>query len=182
MMTDIERRNILTNHGKTETERHAEAVRCYELRLSGLSEYQIAEQLGISQSTVSRRLQEERTNRIAPLAEEYRTLLIDRLEQQYQRQNAIAERGGDQELPASQAAAATVLKMFEVSGLKSIDAPPPSILVVDQATSEAAQKMREENERRLAMIRGSIPGQIVTESDNQPEITDQLSDSNSDSV
>jgi hypothetical protein len=57
-----------------------EQIRCYELRLTGMSLDQIATATGIPRSTVHDRIQAEITTRVLPLAEEVRKLELDRLD------------------------------------------------------------------------------------------------------
>lgn len=138
-----------------------EIAQCYEYRLKGWSFRDISKELNISVGTVENRLAKHYEQRVSPLAEEYRAQLIDRLEAQYRIQDTKARANTPESLAASQAATSTVMKMFEVSGLKSIDAPPPAIVVLDQSTSEAVEQARLINEQRRQMIRDSIPGEVV---------------------
>lgn len=142
-----------------------EAAKCYELRLKGWSHREISKELEMAPSTVEQRIKLFINNKVPPLAEQYRSILIDRLEAQYRIQDEKAKADNQDSLAASQAATNTVMKMFEVSGLKSIDAPPPAIVVLDQSTSEAVQNARKINEERRAMIMNSIPGDVVRHND-----------------
>jgi hypothetical protein len=63
-------------------------VRCYQLRLSGLSVRQIATATGLSVGTVSNRIQAEIDSRVLPLADEVRKVELDRLDGWLARLNA----------------------------------------------------------------------------------------------
>jgi AcrR family transcriptional regulator len=54
---------------------------CYQLRLRGLSIRQIADETGMSPSTVHRRIECEIRETVQPLAEQVRALELDRLDQ-----------------------------------------------------------------------------------------------------
>ena len=57
-----------------------EQIRCYNLRLAGLSLDQIAKATGLSKGTVNNRINAEITGRVAPLADEVRQMQLDRLD------------------------------------------------------------------------------------------------------
>jgi hypothetical protein len=160
-MSDVVERRPRTQ--KTRELRAEESALCYALRLKGYTEQQIVEETGISAATVHRRLVQHVENRVHPQAEQYRQMLIDRLEHLYQRTMTKVDNG---DLAAINTASNLVSRMFEISGLKAIDAPPPPIIVMDPDTSEAVRQARQVNEQRLQMIRESIPGEVVEDSNN----------------
>lgn len=55
-------------------------VRCYELRLTGMSIVAISKATGIARSTVHDRIQSEISARVLPLADEVRKMELDRLD------------------------------------------------------------------------------------------------------
>lgn len=69
---------------------------CYELRLRGLSIRQIADETGMTPSTVHRRIQCEIRETIQPLADEVRQLELDRLDRL--QQIALGVMGADHPL------------------------------------------------------------------------------------
>lgn len=109
-----------------------EQVRCYQLRLSGLSIRQIARATGLSVGTVSNRIQAEINARVLPLADEVRKMELDRLDGWLARLNA--------EIVAGKAVARNVEVAVKVSErrakLLGIDAPQQVEATVTEVTQE----------------------------------------------
>jgi len=63
---------------RQDPKRAEQARKCYELALLGYSQRQIAEKVGISQTTVHNRIGEQIAKRVHPKADEYRAQQIDR--------------------------------------------------------------------------------------------------------
>ncbi|WP_297699622.1 hypothetical protein [Mycobacterium sp.] len=55
-------------------------IRCYELRLTGMSLDNIAKQVKLSKGTVHNRIQAHIEQRVQPLADELRAVMVDRLD------------------------------------------------------------------------------------------------------
>lgn len=68
------------NAARNKTQVAEEQIRCYNLRLAGLSLDLIAKATGLSKGTVNNRINAEIKDRVTPLAEEVRQMQLDRLD------------------------------------------------------------------------------------------------------
>ena len=65
---------------KNKAQMAEEQIRCYQLRLAGLTIDQIAKATGLSQGTVHARVKAEVEGRVEPLRQEVRQMQLDRLD------------------------------------------------------------------------------------------------------
>jgi predicted transcriptional regulator len=93
------------------------AAQCYEMRLKGMSLRQIAKEIGISHTAVNRSIAHYIEKRVAPGAEEYRKLLIDRLEDMYFRIYPGIEKG---DLATINTARSIVADLYKFNGLEVV--------------------------------------------------------------
>lgn len=68
-----------------------QAARCYELRLTGATLREIGDQLGIAIGTVHKRLATYVSERVDPLADQYRQVELDRIDASLVRLNGLEE-------------------------------------------------------------------------------------------
>lgn len=110
-------------------------IRCYELRLTGMSLDKIVKETGLSKGTVHNRIQAEIAARVLPLADEVRKMELDRLDRWLEKLDAQIH---DDE------AAGRVARNIEVAvkvaerraKLLGIDAPEKVEATVTEVTQE----------------------------------------------
>lgn len=97
-----------------------QTAQCYEMRLKGFTIRQIVKQTGLSTGTVVNRIQKAMTDRVAPLAEEYRAITIDRLERMITKAEHDYDTLSDPVLKqkAQEQVRKLSMDLYEVTGLK----------------------------------------------------------------
>jgi hypothetical protein len=134
---------------KSEAQIAEEQVRCYELKLSGLSYLRISGETGLSVGTVHNRIQARSAQRVDPLAEEHRAIELDRLDRWLEKLDA--------QIQAGEAVARNVEVAVKVSerrskllGMDSADKLEVTTTEVTQADLELAELLREAKARNAA--------------------------------
>jgi hypothetical protein len=137
-----------------------EQVRCYELRLTGMSLDRIAKETRLSKGTVHNRIQAEIAARVLPLADEVRKMELDRLDRWLEKLDAQIQ---DDE------AAGRVARNIEVAvkvaerraKLLGIDAPEKVEATVHEVTQEdiALAELVREAQAAAAVTEARLRGQ-----------------------
>lgn len=112
-----------------------QARRCYELKLAGWSHDRIAEELGISYGTVHNRIKAHIEVRVQPLADELRSVMVDRLDLCIERLHAQIQ---DDDQAGRLARNVEVLVKVEERRAKllGVDAPERVEAIVTEVTQE----------------------------------------------
>lgn len=137
-----------------------EQVRCYQLRLTGLSIRQIAGHTGLGVATVHARIQSEINARVLPLADEVRKVELDRLDGWLARLNG--------EIAAGKAVARNVEVAVRVSErrakLLGIDAPQQIEATVTEVTQEdiALAELVREAHAAAAVAEAQLRGETTS--------------------
>jgi predicted transcriptional regulator len=95
--------------------------RCFEMKLLGYNQDEIAAELGVSQPTVSRRLAEAALEHVAPVAEEYRLSQVYRLEMQLRRLDKAAANGDEKAISVITRIEALLSKIVGTEAPKKIE-------------------------------------------------------------
>lgn len=134
------------HRGFTEAQVAEQQIRCYELRLTGMSLDRIAKETTLSKGTVHNRIQAEIQARVLPLADEVRKLELDRLDRWLAKL--------DQQIEAGETVPRCVEVAVKVSErrarLLGIDAPQQleaTVTEVSQADLEFQELLREAKAR-----------------------------------
>lgn len=140
------RRGGETKRVKGEAEIAEEQVRCYELKLAGLTFQRIAAETGLSVGTVSNRIHARVGQRVDPLAEEHRAIELDRLDRWLEKLDA--------QIQAGEAVARNVEVAVKVSerrakllGIDAAEKLEAVVTEVTQADLELQELLREAKAR-----------------------------------
>jgi hypothetical protein len=116
----------------------AQQVRCYELRLSGMSIRDIAAATSLSVGTVHNRISQEINDRVAPLADELLAIELDRLDRWLVRLDAQIESG----FAVARNVEVAIRVSERRSGLLGLDSPVRSrveVITLDVLDEEIAK-------------------------------------------
>lgn len=135
-----------------------EQVKCYELRLTGMSIEAIAKATGIARSTVHDRIQSEIAARVLPLADEVRKMELDRLDRWLAKLDAqIAE---DRYVARNVEVAVRVserrAKLLGLDAPEKIEATVTEVTQEDIALAELVAEAQMQAANAEARIRGEL--------------------------
>lgn len=131
-------------------------IRCYQLRLSGLSVRQIATATGLSVGTVSNRIQSEINARVLPLADEVRKVELDRLDGWLARLNTqiVAGVAVARNVEVAVRVSERRAKLLGIDAPQQLEATVHEITQTDVALAELVREARVKAAFDEASIRG----------------------------
>ncbi len=117
-----------------------EQIRCYELRLTGMSIERIAEATGIPRSTVHDRIQAEIRARVTPLADEVRKMELDRLDAWLAKLDAKIEKDPIRAIPVAVKVSESRRKLLGVDAPVQVEATVTEVTQEDLALAELVRE------------------------------------------
>lgn len=135
--------------------------RCYELKLAGWSHDRIAEELGISYGTVVNRIKAHIEVRVQPLADELRSVMVDRLDLCIEK---LHEQIQDPDAAGRLARNVEVLvkveerraKLLGVDAPERVEAIVTEVTQADVALAELVAEARAASAVQEAQLRGQV--------------------------
>lgn len=124
--------------GLNRTQMDEQEKLCWQLRIDGYTQDQIADTVGISQPTVSRRLAARADKVIVPLAEEWRRTEIDRLQMVINRLTPLAV-AAEPDLPSLDRYLKAVDLLAKYTGAQQPVRIESTVVIQDPADAELAE-------------------------------------------
>lgn len=131
-----------------------ETLRCYELKLKGYTDERIAREVGISPATVGRRLKKYVEEHVAPEAEEYRKILIDRCERLLRKCEAGIEMGDHRVM---QVAIGLFDRLYKYNGLEQLKIEHTGVIVHMGSVQEELETLAAEIGLQQAIGNQNVP-------------------------